>query len=109
MRAHSPPYRARPPTSAKRPTISAKAAATALKTSIYTVRMQSKASSVSWPDGILASAIATLALLAWWALWLWGRSPYGHLLMHGSAHLEMAVKDHWSFAVVFVCGWAVMT
>jgi predicted metal-binding membrane protein len=29
--------------------------------------------------------------------------------MHGSAHLEMAVRDHWSFAVVFVCGWTVMT
>jgi predicted metal-binding membrane protein len=71
--------------------------------------MRSRASSVSWPDGILAGAIAALALLAWWALWLWGRSPYGHLLMHGSAHLEMAVRDNWFFAVVFVCGWTVMT
>jgi predicted metal-binding membrane protein len=71
--------------------------------------MPSRASSVSWPDAILAGAIATLGLLAWWALWLWGRSPYGHLLMHGSAHLEMAIKDHWSFAIVFVCGWIVMT
>jgi|SRR5579872_431767 len=71
--------------------------------------MRSRASSVSWPDGILAGAIAALALLAWWTLWLWGHSPYGHLLMHGSAHLAMAVRDDWLFALVFVFGWTVMT
>jgi predicted metal-binding membrane protein len=70
--------------------------------------MRFKASSVSWPDGILAAAIGGLALLAWWALWLWGRSPYGHVLMHGPAHLAMA-QNRWLYAGLFIGGWTLMT
>jgi predicted metal-binding membrane protein len=70
--------------------------------------MRFRASSVSWPDAILAGAIGALALLAWWVLWLWGRSPYGHVLMHGPAHLAMA-HDRWFFTGLFVAGWALMT
>jgi predicted metal-binding membrane protein len=70
--------------------------------------MRFRASSVSWPDRILAGAIGALVLLAWWALWLWGRSPYGHVLMHGPAHLAMA-PDRWLFAGLFVAGWTLMT
>src|SRR5258705_514762 len=47
--------------------------------------MQSRARSASWPDAILTGALAGLVLLAWWALWLWGKSPYGHVLLHGAA------------------------
>src|SRR5262245_2769193 len=70
--------------------------------------MRFRANSVSWPDGVLAGAIAGLALLAWWALWLWGKSPYGHVLMHGSAHLVMA-QNRWLYGGLFVAGWMVMT
>jgi predicted metal-binding membrane protein len=70
--------------------------------------MRFRANSVSWPDTILAGTIGALALPAWWALWLWGRSPYGHVLMHGPAHLAMA-QNRWLFAALFVAGWTVMT
>lgn len=56
--------------------------------------MPSRAASVSWPDYLLASTIGTLTILAWTALWLWGRSPSGHLMMHGT---------------LFVAGWTLMT
>ncbi len=70
--------------------------------------MRFRASSVSWPDGILAGAIGGLALLAWLTLWLWGRSPYGHVLMHGPAHLVMA-QNRWLYGGLFVGGWILMT
>jgi predicted metal-binding membrane protein len=70
--------------------------------------MRFRASSVSWRDLILAGAIGTLALLAWWTLWLWGKSPYGHVLMHGPAHLAMA-ENRWLYGALFIAGWIVMT
>src|SRR5215467_6669891 len=70
--------------------------------------MRFRGSSVSWHDGVLAGAIGALALLAWWTLWLWGKSPYGHVLMHGPAHLAMA-QDRWLYGALFVAGWIVMT
>jgi len=70
--------------------------------------MRYRANSVSWPDRVLIATIGALVLLAWWALWLWGRSPYGHVLMHGPAHLAMA-QDRWMFAALFVAGWTLMT
>src|SRR5690348_2529939 len=61
--------------------------------------MQSKARSVSLHEGILAGVISGLVLIAWWALWLWGRSPHGHMLMHASG----------SVTVLFVAGWTLMS
>jgi len=71
--------------------------------------MQSKVRSVSWPDAILIGLLAALVLLAWYALWLWGRSPYGHLLLHGSVHLRMPAQSPWLFGAIFVTGWTLMT
>lgn len=70
--------------------------------------MRFKARSVSWPDGILAGTITALVALAWWALWMSGRSPYGHVFMHG-AHLGMARENPWLFARLFAAGWTLMT
>jgi predicted metal-binding membrane protein len=70
--------------------------------------MRFRASSVSWRDWILAGAILSLALLAWWTLWLWDKSPYWHVLMHGPAHLAMA-ENRWLYGSLFIAGWIVMT
>ena len=70
--------------------------------------MRFRASSVSLHDGILAGAIGGLVILAWLALWLWGQSPYGHLLMHGPAHL-MIGQNRWLYGGLFVAGWVLMT
>jgi predicted metal-binding membrane protein len=53
--------------------------------------------------------LASLMLLAWYAMWLLGRSPYGHLLLHSPAHLWMATQSAWLFAAIFVAGWTLMT
>lgn len=71
--------------------------------------MQSKARSVSRPDAILIGLLTTLVLLAWFALWVWGKSPYGHLLMHGPAHLRLAARSPWLLTAIFVTGWTLMT
>ncbi|HWT77342.1 MAG TPA: DUF2182 domain-containing protein, partial [Candidatus Methylomirabilis sp.] len=71
--------------------------------------MPSKAPSASRPDALLIGLLAALVLLAWYALWLWGRSPYGHLLLHGSAHMGMAAQNPGAFAAIFVSGWSLMT
>jgi predicted metal-binding membrane protein len=71
--------------------------------------MQSKARSVSWPDAILIGLLAVLVLLAWYTLWLWGSSPYGHMLLHGPPHLQMVAQIPWRFAAIFVTGWTLMT
>jgi predicted metal-binding membrane protein len=71
--------------------------------------MRSKVSSASRPDAILIGLLAALVLLAWYALWLWGKSPYGHLLLHGSSHMGMATQSPWLFAAIFVSGWILMT
>ena len=71
--------------------------------------MPSRAHSASRPDAILIGLLTALVLLAWYALWLWGRSPYGHLLMHGPAHLGPAAHSPLLFATLFVVGWTLMT
>jgi predicted metal-binding membrane protein len=71
--------------------------------------MQSKARSASKPDAILIGLLTALVLLAWYALWLWGMSPYGHLLLHGSANVRMVAQSPWLFAAIFVTGWTLMT
>jgi predicted metal-binding membrane protein len=70
--------------------------------------------SASWPDIILLVVLSTLVLLAWWVLWMWSRSPHGHVLMHGSAHPGsvhpgMAGNDLLQFALIFIGGWTLMT
>jgi predicted metal-binding membrane protein len=71
--------------------------------------MPSKASSASSPDAVVRGAVVALVLAAWCALWLWGRSPYGHLLLHGPAHVHLAVVRQRWFASVFIGGWTLMT
>lgn len=76
----------------------------------FKAEMPSRARSVSWPDAILVTVLASLALLAWWSLWLWGRSPQSHLLTHGSLHgTAMAAADPLRFSLVFIGGWTLMT
>lgn len=71
--------------------------------------MQSRAHSVSRPDAILIGLLTALVLLAWYALWLWGQSPYGHVLLHAPMHLRMAARNPWRFGAIFVIGWTLMT
>jgi predicted metal-binding membrane protein len=70
--------------------------------------MLSKVHSASRPDAFLISLLTALVLLAWYTMWLWGRSPYAHLLLHGPVHVGMA-HSPWLFATVFVAGWTLMT
>ena len=78
--------------------------------STFKAEMQSRARSVSWPDIILLTVLAALVLLAWWVLWIWGRSPQSHMLMHGSAHAAaMAAASPLQFALIFVIAWTLMT
>jgi predicted metal-binding membrane protein len=71
--------------------------------------MPSRANSASRPDAILIALLTALVLLAWYALWLSGRSPYGHVLLHGSGHAHIAAGSPWLLAGVFVAGWTLMT
>jgi predicted metal-binding membrane protein len=71
--------------------------------------MPFKASSASSPEAILRGTIVALVLAAWCGLWLWGRSPYGHLLLHGPAHMHMAAARPAWFVAVFASGWTLMT
>jgi len=71
--------------------------------------MPFKARSASWPDGILVGLLAAMVLVAWCALWLWGNSAYGHVLLHGSEHLGTASQSLALFAVIFVVSWTLMT
>ena len=71
--------------------------------------MPSKAHFASRRDALLVGLLTTLVLLAWSALWLWGRSSYGHLLLHGPAHLHHAAQNPRLLAAIFVTGWTVMT
>src|SRR5215469_2226193 len=71
--------------------------------------MPFKAHSASRPETILIGLLTALVLLAWYAVWLWGRSPYGHLLLHGPAHMNVAVQSPWLLAAIFVTGWTLMT
>jgi len=71
--------------------------------------MPSRAHSASKPDVILIGLLTALVLLAWYALWMWGRLPYGHLLLHGASHPGMVAHRPWLFASIFVVGWTLMT
>ena len=75
----------------------------------FKTEMPSRARSASWPDVVLLTVLATLVLLAWWSLWVWGRSPHGHVLMHGSAHAGMAAANPVQFALIFIGAWTLMT
>ena len=78
--------------------------------STFKAEMQSRARSASWPDIILLTVLAALVLLAWWVLWIWGRSTQVHMLMHGSAHAAaMAAASPLQFALIFVIAWTLMT
>lgn len=77
--------------------------------SISRIAMPSREASVSWPDYVLAGSIGTLALLAWLSLWLWGRSPGGHLLMHGARHVNLSGSGLFYYGALFVLGWTLMT
>ncbi|NMG15929.1 DUF2182 domain-containing protein [Aromatoleum bremense] len=62
--------------------------------------------------GAFNAAFAVLIILAWLALWLWERSPYGRYLNH--AELGGLVHDAaWSSVLlqssVYVTGWLLMT
>jgi predicted metal-binding membrane protein len=70
--------------------------------------MPSRAHSVSRPDALLIGLLTALVLLAWYAMWQWGSSPYSHLLLHEPLHLGMD-QSPWLYAAVFVTGWALMT
>ena len=69
--------------------------------------MPSRERSASWPDALLVGLLTSLAALAWYVLWLGGRSPYGHALLHSSHMLEG--YGGWWLAAVSVGGWTVMT
>jgi predicted metal-binding membrane protein len=71
--------------------------------------MPSKAHFASRREAILVGLLTALVLLAWYALWLWGRSQYGHLLLHGHSHLHTVAPSPWQLAAIFVTGWTVMT
>jgi predicted metal-binding membrane protein len=60
-------------------------------------------------DSILIGLLAAMVLVAWCALWLWGNSAYGHVLLHGSRHLGTPPQNAALFAVIFVVGWTLMT
>jgi len=53
----------------------------------------------------LVLALLALSALAWLALWLWDRSPYGRYLSHHSLDV---VREDAALAPVFVAGWVVM-
>jgi predicted metal-binding membrane protein len=76
--------------------------------------MRFRVRSASWPDIVLLAVLSALVLLAWWVLWMWGSSPHGHVLMHGSAHPSsahpgMAADNLLQFALAFIGGWTLMT
>jgi len=71
--------------------------------------MPFKARSASWPDSILVGLLAFMVLAAWYALWLGGKSAYGHVLLHGSGHLGTASQSIALFVVIFVVSWTLMT
>ncbi len=71
--------------------------------------MPFKARSASWPDGILVGLLAAMVLVAWCALWLWGNSAYGHVLLHGGGDLSITSQNIVLFAAIFVVSWTLMT
>ncbi len=56
----------------------------------------------------LLAALAALVALAWLALWLWGRSPYGRYLDHEQLEDVLINPNGLALILVFVAGWTVM-
>ena len=77
--------------------------------STFKTETLSRVRSASWRDAVLVAVLAALVLLAWWSLWFWSRSPHGHMLLHGSAHVGMAAANPLQFALIFISGWTLMT
>ena len=56
-------------------------------------------------------SISSLVVLAWLALWIWGRSPYGRYLEHG----QLGAIGHGAgssillSAILYIAGWTLMT
>jgi predicted metal-binding membrane protein len=50
-----------------------------------------------------------MVLMSWGALWLWGNSAYGHVLLHGFGPLSGASRSIALFAVIVVVSWTLMT
>jgi predicted metal-binding membrane protein len=71
--------------------------------------MPFKARSGSSPDSILIGLLAAMVLLAWYALWVWGDSAYGHVLLHGYRHPSTGSQNAVLFAAIFVGSWTLMT
>jgi len=69
---------------------------------------------MAWPrvqdNRILAALLSSLAALAWYALWLGEKTPFGHMLLHfhSGHHMPMAASG-WTLALAFVVGWTLMT
>lgn len=55
---------------------------------------------------LITSLLVALSVLAWLALWGWGRSPYGRFLHHHA--LEGLAGDDGLLLLVAVAGWLVM-
>lgn len=51
--------------------------------------------------------LAALIVLAWLALWVWGRSPYSGYLRHDD--LDSLIYTHGLTVPLFIVGWTVMT
>ena len=77
--------------------------------STFKTEMRSRARFVSWPDVVILAILVALVLLAWWSMWIWSRSPRGHMLMHGSADAGMAAAHPLQFALIFAGSWTLMT
>jgi len=71
--------------------------------------MPFKARSASSPDSILIGLLAAMVLLAWYVLWVWGDSAYGHVLLHGYRHASTGSQNAVLFAAIFVVSWTLMT
>jgi predicted metal-binding membrane protein len=54
-----------------------------------------------------AAVFTALVLVAWLGLWLWGQSPSGRFLHH--EQVGHAADNGWTFLVLFVAGWSLMT
>ena len=65
-----------------------------------------------WPRAddrrLLATSLALLTLLAWWALWRGEHSQWGHAVLHAHG-ARPAGENPLTFGIAFVLGWTVMT
>jgi predicted metal-binding membrane protein len=57
---------------------------------------------------ILAALLACLTGLAWWVLWASRESPWGHALLHPAHAMHMNIGP-FTFGLMFIVGWTVMT